>query len=455
MPNALIVEDDLEALEALTVMVEKQGFSTATAATWKDARTEIARQPYDVILLDVKLPGGSGLDLLLEIPKEKRPQVLLMSGDSSVGKAFQAMPMRELLFVRKPIEPRALEESLAVVRRKCRNEAAAIAAAPAKGLERLVGESAAIRRVRELVSKVAHLELSVYVEGESGTGKELVAQAIHELGPRKDKPFVALNCGALPANLIDSELFGHTKGSFTGATKDSAGVFQQASGGTLFLDEIAEMPVEIQVRLLRTLENGRVRPVGSDKEIAVDVRLISATNRRFEKAIGDGRFREDLFHRLCVFPIVTPALRDRGDDVELLAKRFLHELVASEGVAKSFADETLRKLREYDWPGNVRQLRNAVHRAYVMADEKIEPDCLPPMVLAASGTTLRAAAVEGNGEAIQVGVGTTIADAERRLIEATLKSSSGDKRAAAEILGVSLRTLYNRLKGYKEEESQA
>jgi len=453
MPNALLVEDDKSALEALTVLVERMGFSTVGASTWSDAKTELARHDFDVVLLDVMLPGGSGIDLLLDIPKEQRPQVVMMSGVESVRNAFASFPMQELHFVQKPIDADVLSRTLAVVRRRISIGPAARAPRKSKGLAQMLGDSVAMRDLRGLVAKVAPTDLSVYVQGESGTGKELVASLIHELSMRRDKPFVALNCGAVPETLIDSELFGHEKGSFTGADKVKSGLFEQADGGTLFLDEIAEMPIDLQVRLLRTLETGRLRRVGGTRDLDVDVRIIAATNRRFDEAIAEGRFREDLFHRLCVFPIVTPPLRERPEDIEPLVRHFLAEIEEQTGRVKPCTPETMQRLCTYDWPGNVRQLRNVMLRAHVMADQMITPDCLPDQ-LSSAPAKLHAVAARDAGNRIEVSVGTSIAEAERRLIEATIAEQSGDKRAAAEILGVSLRTLYNRLKQYDGEQQQ-
>jgi DNA-binding NtrC family response regulator len=310
-----------------------------------------------------------------------------------------------------------------------------------------------MRLVRELIAKVAPLDLAVYIEGESGTGKELVALSVHELSRRAGRPFVALNCGALPENLIESELFGHEKGAFTGADKAKAGVFEEAHGGTLFLDEVTEMPIEQQVRLLRALESGRFRRVGGTSEIEVDVRIVSATNRRFDAAIAEKGFREDLFHRLCVFPIVTPPLRKRPEDIEVLAASFLAEMEAETGRSKPLAPEALAVLLAYDWPGNVRQLRNAIQRAFVLADGAITPAYLPEQIADAEGGARSARLPARRDGRIEVEVGTSIAEAERRLIEATLLEASGDKRRAAEVLGVSLRTLYNRLKQYTGEDA--
>lgn len=445
MPHALLVEDDRSALHALAELVEKHGFSTTVAGTWAEARAELVRNEFDVALLDVWLPGGSGLDLLLEVPKESRPQIVLMSGEESVRRTLCTLPMHELHFIPKPIEFDELSRILTGVKRKCRHPVP-LPGAPSAGVARLIGESVPMRRLRELIRKVAPSDLPVYIEGASGTGKELVARAVHELSRRKDRPFVAMNCGAIPETLIDSELFGYEKGAFTGAGQSKGGVFEQADGGTLFLDEIAEMPVHLQVRLLRTLETKAVRRVGGSSEIEVDVRIVSATNRRFDIAVASGQLREDLFHRLCVFPIAMPPLRERNDDVVLLAEAFLRELIAQEGRTAAFDDEALAVLRAYSWPGNVRQLRNVVQRAYVIASDIIRVEHLPEQVVA---DRLVVASEDGR-PALRVELGTTIAEAERRLIEATLRSHGGNKRTTADVLGVSLRTLYNRLNSYAD-----
>ncbi|MFN3242024.1 MAG: sigma-54-dependent transcriptional regulator [Planctomycetota bacterium] len=461
MPTALLVEDDAATRRALTAMLERDEFSTTSAADLDRARSALASGTFDVLVLDVHLGDGTGIDLLLELPRDQRPQVILMSGDESVRSAFGAMPLDQLEFLRKPIDSGDLRRLLQQVRKRCkaRDDAAREAS------ESLVGESTAIRRLRQLIDKVAPTELSVYVEGESGTGKELVARAIHANGPRQDGPFVAINCGALPENLIDSELFGHEKGAFTGADAARAGVFERANGGTLFLDEVAEMPVELQTRLLRALETRTVRRVGGSRDIRVDVRLVSATNRPFDRAIADGTLREDLFHRLCVFPIVTPPLRDRGDDVLLLAERFL-ETFAGRTVRPT--ERTAALLRSYGWPGNVRQLRNAMQHAAVLADgDTVSTRELPAHLLAdadvattegalsdevAAPTAAAAAPIAADDDRIAIDVGTSIQEAERRLIEATLEAHDGDKRSAAEVLGVSLRTLYNRLNSYDRDD---
>jgi DNA-binding NtrC family response regulator len=318
--------------------------------------------------------------------------------------------------------------------------AARAASAPALGrFGRLYGSSTVMQDVYRMIEKVAPTEATVFITGESGCGKELVARTIHERSPRARGGFVAINCGAIPQNLIEAELFGHERGAFTGANRQHRGCFERAEGGTLFLDEITEMPIEMQVRLLRVLETGRFVRVGGDGEIRTNVRVLAATNRDALDAVRDGRLREDLMYRLAVFPIVLPPLRERDGDTELLAEHFLQNLNVEGGLSKRFSRAALTTIRAYHWPGNVRELKNAVHRAFIMAEEFVELDL--------SG--LACPAVEG--ECLRMPVGTSLAEMERQAIFATLDHCRGNKRRAAEMLGVSLKTLYNRLTAYQSD----
>jgi len=296
-----------------------------------------------------------------------------------------------------------------------------------------------MQEVYRMIEKVAPTEATVFITGESGCGKELVARTIHERSGRAHGAFVAINCGAIPQNLIEAELFGHERGAFTGANRQHRGCFERAEGGTLFLDEITEMAPEMQVRLLRVLETGRFMRVGGDGEIRTNVRVLTATNRDALEAVRDGRLREDLMYRLAVFPITLPPLRDREGDTELLAEHFLQNLNVEGGTSKRFSRAALTTIRAYHWPGNVRELKNAVHRAFIMAEDLVELDL--------SG--LACPAVEG--ECLRVPVGTSLAEMERQAIFATLDHCRGNKRRAAEMLGVSLKTLYNRLTAYQAE----
>jgi DNA-binding NtrC family response regulator len=318
--------------------------------------------------------------------------------------------------------------------------AARAASAPALGrFGRLYGSSTVMHEVYRMIEKVAPTEATVFITGESGCGKELVARTIHERSPRAHGAFVAINCGAIPQNLIEAELFGHERGAFTGANRQHRGCFERAEGGTLFLDEITEMPPEMQVRLLRVLEMGRFVRVGGDGEIRTNVRVLTATNRDALDAVRDGRLREDLMYRLAVFPIALPPLREREGDTELLAEHFLQSLNVESSSSKRFSRAALTTIRAYHWPGNVRELKNAVHRAFIMAEDVVELDL----------AGLACPAVEG--ECLRVPVGTSLAEMERQAIFATLDHCRGNKRRAAEMLGVSLKTLYNRLTAYQAE----
>jgi transcriptional regulator with PAS, ATPase and Fis domain len=285
--------------------------------------------------------------------------------------------------------------------------------------------------------------VTVLLTGESGTGKELAAATIHALSRRRAKPFVAVNCGAVASSLIESELFGHEKGAFTGATRRHEGYFEQANGGTLLLDEITEMPPELQVKLLRVLETGTLQRVGASSQIAVDVRIVAASNRDPERAVEAGDLREDLYYRLNVFPIRMPPLREREGDLELLATHLLDEMAKREGKEVKLSRQALDIMRLYPWPGNVRELRNVLQRAFILSDGVIQPQTLPPEI---TGDRPAAHAV---GEDLAIHVGMSISEVERRLITATLEQVGGNKKRAADVLGVSLKTLYNRLKAYR------
>jgi DNA-binding NtrC family response regulator len=318
--------------------------------------------------------------------------------------------------------------------------AARAASAPALGrFGRLYGSSTVMQDVYRMIEKVAPTEATVFITGESGCGKELVARTIHERSPRARGAFVAINCGAIPQNLIEAELFGHERGAFTGASRQHRGCFERAEGGTLFLDEITEMTPDMQVRLLRVLETGRFVRVGGDGEIRTNVRVLAATNRDAMDAVRDGKLREDLMYRLAVFPIALPPLRERDGDTELLAEHFLQKLNVEAGASKRFSRAALTTIRAYHWPGNVRELKNAVHRAFIMAEEYVELDL----------AGLACPAVEG--ECLRMPVGTSLAEMERQAIFATLDHCRGNKRRAAEMLGVSLKTLYNRLTAYQAD----
>jgi DNA-binding NtrC family response regulator len=311
---------------------------------------------------------------------------------------------------------------------------------------RLIGQSPSIQRVRELIGRVAPTDSTVLICGESGCGKELVAESIHAMSPRAGKPFVAINCAAIPATLIEAELFGHERGSFTGALRTREGVFERAHGGTLLLDEITEMPLDLQSRLLRVLETKRLSRVGGSDDLEVDVRVIASTNRSPAKAFEEGRLREDIYYRLAVLTVQLPPLRERRDDILVLADFFLGELNLRHGTHKRLSEELRARFVRHDWPGNVRELRNAVERAFILCDGELNLDEAEMPTLRLSG--------DGDAEAgrgVSIPIGATLEEIERTFILATLKHFEGDKRRTADVLGCSLKTLYNKLHAYQRE----
>ncbi|HKI86057.1 MAG TPA: sigma-54 dependent transcriptional regulator [Thermoanaerobaculia bacterium] len=455
MPHALIVDDDEDTRSALAELVEGQGFTVTTAGALVEARSKGEERIPDVVLVDLVLPDGDGMDLLEAWADNGHDtDVVLITGHASVDTAVEALRQGATDYLVKPIDFSRLEIVLANIARtrELRGEIADLRR-ELRSLGRfgdLVGVSAPIQEVFDLVEKVAPTDASVMLTGESGTGKELVAATIHRLSDRRKGPFVPLNCSATSATLIESELFGHERGSFTGANRQHKGIFEQASGGTLFLDEITEMPIELQAKLLRVLESRSFNRIGGERPIAADVRIVAASNRDLGEAVKEGKLREDLLYRLNVFPIELPPLRRRGDDVKLLADHFLRELNREKGTGTRLAPAAMERLGAYSWPGNVRELRNVIARAYILAGEEIGIESLPPEVVGTRGADPGATSEEPPaGDGVRVAVGSSIADVERRLILATLDSLDGDKRAAAEQLGISLKTLYNRLKTYR------
>jgi DNA-binding NtrC family response regulator len=321
----------------------------------------------------------------------------------------------------------------------------------------LYGACQPMRDLFHGLDRLSRSTAPVMILGESGSGKELVATTLHHLSPRKDRPFIAVNCGAIPETLIESELFGHERGSFTGAARTHRGCFERADGGTLFLDEVTEMPVEMQVRLLRVLETGRFTRVGGDQEIGADVRVLAASNRDLRQAVASGKLREDLMYRLCVIPVNVPPLRDRGDDAVLLAEMFLRELNEEQGEQKTLSADGRRRIVEHTWPGNVRELKNVIHRAFVLSDDEVQIDISTFSALgqdrgeegrtAATGSAIGTPAMS-DSSVLRITVGMSLDDVERALITATLQAVGGSKTEAARLLGISLKTMYNRLHAY-------
>ena len=446
--TALIVEDDKNSRESLAALVEREGFAVGQASTFQEALERLAADQPDVTLVDLVLPDGDGLALMRDDRVPSSSEFVVVTGNASVDSAVSALRDGASDYLTKPIDRARLKTILAnVSRTRQLKQQVVTLRGELREMGRfgpLVGRSETMQPVYDLLSRVAPTRASVLLTGESGTGKELAAQTIHRLSRRSEAPFLAVNCGAITQTLIDSELFGHEKGSFTGADKSRQGYFENAQGGTLFLDEITEMPLESQVKLLRVLETSKLMRVGGSESLDVDVRLVAATNREPLQAIQDGKLREDLYYRLNVFPIALPPLRDRGQDVEMLANHFLEQDNAREKRRKRLSNDALKRLREYRWPGNVRELKNAIERAAILADEIIGPELLPD-----PGAPVPAGNSGDSGAVLQVRVGSSLDDVERRLILATLQEIGGDKKRAAELLGISLKTLYNRLNLYE------
>jgi DNA-binding NtrC family response regulator len=432
MPHVLIVDDDAECVATLRDCACADGGSCVVTSQLRQALTHCALQPPDWIVAADTLPDGEGLALLDALRGDDAVPLILLTASPSLERAVDAFRRGVADYLVKPVDTGRLRTLLGTRAAKSRSDTRNEQAPP------LLGESPAMQTLREHVARVAPTEASVLLEGESGTGKELVAQNIHAQSLRHRQPFLPVNCGAISPQLIESEIFGHEKGSFTGADRQHKGYFERASGGTLFLDEISEMPTELQVKLLRVLETGSFMRIGSNQELHTDVRIVAATNRDPEGAIAEGRLRLDLFHRLNVFPLTVPPLRERGDDIALLASHFLAELNRSHGTGKRLSARALETLQAYHWPGNVRELRNVVQRAYILSDQHIDALALGAGPSTASGTPLTLA----------VPVGSTLADADRQLIFATLDLCGGVKKRAADLLGISLKTLYNRLDDY-------
>ena len=450
MLHALIVEDDTEFVTALSEFVRRENFHVTAVGSIAEARTSIGLDPPSLVLCDLELPDGNGMTLLQELQDKPDVDIVIVSGHATVDSAIEALRRGALDYLTKPLDVARLSAVLAGVSRtrSLRHEVSGLR----EDLRRLghfgemVGTSPAMQKIYDLVSRVAPTDVTVCILGESGTGKELVAQTIHTLSRRRNGPFVAINCGAVPATLIESELFGHERGSFTGATQMRKGHFERASGGTLFLDEITEMPIELQVRLLRVLETRTLTRIGGDESIPIDIRVIAAANRSLESAVREGKLREDLYYRLSVFPMTMPPLRERQDDAVLLAEHFLEQLNEGEGNSKRFSSAALEHIRKNPWRGNVRELKNEVHCAYILSEHQVDFGGQAGQGNSAPAGASTPGRLAGDLESIRVGA--SVAGVERQLILATLEHCKGDKKRAAEILGISLKTLYNRLNVY-------
>jgi two-component system response regulator HydG len=443
-PRLLIAEDDPGAAEALQTAFRDEGYEVEVAETGEAARRLLRKGPWDAVLTDVVMPDVDGLTLLREfVGSPEAPPVLVMTAYASIERAVQAMKDGAYDFLEKPLDLdnlRAVVRSAIDARHAEPDNAAVRAQTPADRRVLLPGESARMQRVVEQATRVARTNATVLITGESGTGKELLARHIHRESLRVRGPFVPVNCAGLTESIIESELFGHVKGAFTGAVRAKRGKFELAAGGTLFLDEIGEIPLNVQVKLLRVLQEREVEPVGGEEPVRIDVRLVCATHRDLDQMVKDGRFREDLYYRIKVIVLRLPPLRERPDDVEELAAHFLR--LANERNRRDvrrFTPAALERLRGYPWPGNVRELENVVEQAVVLAPgEAIDASDLPEELTGERGPQ----------DVLRIPVGHTLADAERELILETLRKTAGNKTQAAKLLGIGVRTLYRKLEEY-------
>jgi two-component system, NtrC family, response regulator AtoC len=449
MKRILIVDDEESIRVSLEALLARHGYRVSTASDADGALAVLADEDVDVVFADVRMPGTDGIELTREIRRREIPTtVIVISAYGSVDDAIEAMKAGAYDYITKPFKTDEVILALAKAeeRESLRRENARLKSEMVERHDRggIVARSPAMDRVFELISKVAEVRSTVLITGESGTGKELVAHAIHDAAPHSGGELVAVNCGAIPENLLESELFGHRRGAFTDAHSDKPGLFEEASGGTLLLDEVGELPFPLQVKLLRTLQESKIRRLGETKDREVEVRLIAATNRDLGERVSEGGFREDLYYRLNVLPIHLPPLRERQEDIPLLVEHFLERCNARLGTeVHGVSPEAERMLLSYDWPGNVRELENVIERAVVLTDgERVVADDLPDR-LQESRDPLRASLASG-----ELSIKKTVRVIEEELIRRALAETGGNRTAASKILEISHRALLYKIKDY-------
>ena len=453
----LIVEDEENERSGLAELVTSWGYRVETARDGAEGLEKATQWSPSVVITDLKMPRMGGLELLGQLAEQAQTiAVILVTAQGTIDSAVQAMRMGAYDYITKPIDTNRLRtiisNATALLGTRAELEATRRRLRDTGSLGRLSGASRKMQEIFRLIELVAPSTASVLITGASGTGKELVARTIHQLSPRKDRPFVAINCAAIPETLIESEIFGHEKGAFTGALERRTGCFELAEGGTILLDEIGEMPVATQAKLLRVLEDHKLRRLGSKVETSVDVRVLAATNKVPDDAVASGELRSDLYYRLNVFNVHMPPLREHKEDIPDLVELLTSEMSAKHGRKVSAVSEAVMNLFiNYTWPGNVRELRNTLERSVIVCDSgMIETKHLPPGF---GHAILRTSA--NDPDAIRLGVGTTVGEAEKALILKTLESTSNNKTRAAEILGISLKTLHNKLKEYGNSQQEA
>ena len=461
MPNILICDDERSICEMLDITLRREGYKVETVTSGEVAKRKIESALYDIIITDIKMPSIDGIEVLRHAHKvSPESAVILITAVDDYEAAVQAVKAGGATdYIRK--SPGLIDEIKIAIRKALekgtlsrQNFAFKRDAATRNSLDNIIGASSAMEKLKQTIRTVASTQSTVLVYGESGTGKELVARAVHTCSPRVAEPFVSINCGAFPETLLESELFGYVKGAFTGANQNKRGLFEVADGGTIFLDEIGEMTVTMQVKLLRVLQERTVRPVGGTDEIAIDVRVIAATNRDLEKQVAENTFREDLYYRLSVIPVTVPPLRDRREDVALLVNHFLHKYAPAAGKSITrISAVSLESLASYDWPGNVRQLENTIERAVALGtgDElQVElPAERPRARAAAAGVGADGPSVVSDGVLPEgIDMEKYVADIERSLLKSALAQSNGVQARAADVLKISYRSFRHLMKKY-------
>lgn len=453
-PRILVVDDEESIREFLEIMLKKEGYEITLAEDGQKAKDLLSKKTFDMIISDLQMPNVTGIELL-KFVKESYPDTvfMLITAFGTTETAVEAMKMGAYDYLTKPfkidevrlnIQNALRSRNLEVENRTLKKELV-----KEYSFQNMVGNSAAMHAIYDMVKRVSQTPTNVLITGESGTGKEVVAKAIHYNGPLKDKPFVTVNCGAIPENLMESEMFGHKKGSFTGAVADKAGLFEVADGGTLFLDEVGELPLTIQVKLLRAIQERVIRRVGATEDNKVDVRIIAATNRNLEEMVSKGTFRQDLFYRLNVINIKTPGLRERREDVPLLANHFLKKY--NERLNKNIgaiSTEAMEILKKYDYPGNVRELENLIERTVALeGGATILPESLPPMVNTSSGRKMASSnEIEMGDDGVDLD--KVMGQIEKELLIKAIHSAGGVKKRAAKLLHISFRSMRYRIEKY-------
>jgi len=444
---ALIVDDEPDILELLGITLSRMGIASKPAADLSQAKQLLKQHHFDICLTDLQLPDGNGLDLVKHIQKHNPClPTAVITAFGSMDIAVKALKLGAFDFVSKPVNLKSLKNLVSSAIKI--NDTSTLV--DRRSREQLLGDSVSMANVRAKIAKLARSQAPIYISGASGTGKELVAKLIHEKGPRAQKPFIAINCGAIPQDLVESELFGHKKGSFTGAISDKAGLFQSADGGTLFFDEVADLPLHMQVKLLRAIQEKSIRPVGAAQETPIDVRILSATHKDLSQLVEQGDFRQDLYYRINVIELPLPALNERKEDIKQLTEHIINKLNQQQHATVNIADSALKELRRYNFPGNVRELENILERAFTLCDNDLiqpadlqlpsSPNPVPPKAEAPPSRQ------ENPPQQIAPALEDYLGSLEKEAISKALEKTRWNKTAAAKELGITFRALRYRLK---------